>query len=721
MVSVNNISSIATGFRRQAWTFAIVLVLAQASLVAWNLEREYQRTLDTEYSRLSDAARIADENICGKLRAIDLLLHDIAEEFSQRGPAGFSNTSDYMATRARLFPEVRTVVITSSAGVVLAASKQSLIKLDIHERPYYVRVHNAKDFEHTFFSPLMIATPTNVNVIFATHALPSHNRTWSGVVSASLEIKMFHELLASIRPEDASSAVIIAGSDGRIISRAPDPERFINFDISKGGHFERHIASGKRLSFHRMVTITDHIEKISAVRTISDGSYILIVQKPVDIALQPWYGQVVNQCIVFTVLSFALFSLTWLAVRQHSREANKLHEYTASLEHAKEEAESAREALRESQERLAFATEGAQIGIWDFDPETHVDVWDFQMRRLYGLDPDGASPGYRGWRSLVYPDDLEAVERAVNASLATDCPFDSDFRIVRPNGEVRWLKSVGRVIRDTSGQPRRMLGISYDITEKRALQDKLREKMIELSVILDNSSVGITFVRDRKQVWANKRMGELFGYDIGEMTNRSTRIFYKSDADYNCLGEQAYQQLATGRRFITEQEMQRSDQTFIWVRLSGQAVLGDNLAGGSIWTFEEITEQKKKEVELKHAKESADAANKAKSEFLAMMSHEIRTPITAVLGMADLLRQTQINDEQANYLNTLAASTRMLLTILNDILDISKIEAGQVVLGNMEYGLSDAINDTIALFRASACQKGLSLASDIASNPMPAK
>ncbi len=126
----------------------------------------------------------------------------------------------------------------------------------------------------------------------------------------------------------------------------------------------------------------------------------------------------------------------------------------------------------------------------------------------------------------------------------------------------------------------------------------------------------------------------------------------------------------------------------------------------------DISERKRLELAVRD-KEVAEQANRAKSQFLAMMSHEVRTPITGVLGMADLLRRTSLNKEQAGYLDTLASSTKMLLTILNDILDISKIEAGKIVFEEIEFSLEDAVHDTLALCQGSASAKGLTLSHDI--------
>ena len=119
---------------------------------------------------------------------------------------------------------------------------------------------------------------------------------------------------------------------------------------------------------------------------------------------------------------------------------------------------------------------------------------------------------------------------------------------------------------------------------------------------------------------------------------------------------------------------------------------------------------------LEEARRQAEAASEAKSIFLATMSHEIRTPITSVLGMVDLLHTTGLNAEQAGYVDTLSQSTRVLLTVLNDILDISKVEAGKVVLEKVEFSLHDTARTVIALAQAIAGAKGLELSLEIASD-----
>ncbi len=120
--------------------------------------------------------------------------------------------------------------------------------------------------------------------------------------------------------------------------------------------------------------------------------------------------------------------------------------------------------------------------------------------------------------------------------------------------------------------------------------------------------------------------------------------------------------------------------------------------------------------QLKERTLQAEAANQAKSAFLAMMSHELRTPITGVLGMVDLLRQTDLSDEQLNYIDILGSSTKTLLTILNDILDISKIEAGKIVFEQADFSPRTAVAETISLFAGIATPKGLTMTSEVSAD-----
>jgi len=251
---------------------------------------------------------------------------------------------------------------------------------------------------------------------------------------------------------------------------------------------------------------------------------------------------------------------------------------------------------------------------------------------------------------------------------------------------------------------------SQTLTE---LEHELRERMLELNSILDNSSVGIVFVRDRKQIWVNGRMGEIFGYTVEAMRGKETRMFYPSEEDYTELGHEAYPILEKGERYTCEQLMQHHDGRLIWVRISGKLVDLGNPNKGSIWVFEDIARQKMTEQALIKASAVAEAANIAKSRFLATMSHELRTPMNGILGMAQMLLMPDINaGERLDYARTILNSGHTLLALLNDILDLSKVEAGKLELETAVYQPAQVLHEIKALFNEAARAKNLELELD---------
>src|SRR5208337_1129376 len=152
-----------------------------------------------------------------------------------------------------------------------------------------------------------------------------------------------------------------------------------------------------------------------------------------------------------------------------------------------------------------------------------------------------------------------------------------------------------------------------------------------------------------------------------------------------------------------------------WLLTTKVPLLDNNAnAVGLAGVCRDITARKKVELEWQRAKEAAEAANRAKSEFLANMSHEIRTPLNGVIGMADLALDTQLTEEQREYLETVKLSADSLLTVINDILDFSKVEAGRMELDLSDFNLADCVETTLRTLALRADEKGLELLCEIA-------
>ena len=163
-----------------------------------------------------------------------------------------------------------------------------------------------------------------------------------------------------------------------------------------------------------------------------------------------------------------------------------------------------------------------------------------------------------------------------------------------------------------------------------------------------------------------------------------------------------------------ETSFKRKDGKRVWV-LENANLVDDPTSGGSVveGTFLDISDRKSMELELTQTKELAEAANRAKSDFLASMSHEIRTPMNGIIGMTELVLDTDLNSEQREYLNMAKLSADSLLTLINDILDYSKIEAGKLEIDAIDFNLRNSLGDTMKSLALRAHQKGLELAWDV--------
>jgi PAS domain S-box-containing protein len=233
-----------------------------------------------------------------------------------------------------------------------------------------------------------------------------------------------------------------------------------------------------------------------------------------------------------------------------------------------------------------------------------------------------------------------------------------------------------------------MDGRDYLVINARDVTETERTRK-ELSAILQNASIGIAFTRDRRFVQANAHCEQTFGWPPGGLIGQPGSVVWPSIGEYDAMGRELGPMLAAGQQIETERPMRRRDGSVFLCRILAKAIdPAQPRTGGTIWILDDVTERHQIEQALAKARDDAEAASRAKSAFLANTSHELRTPLNGLVGLARLARQPDMGDlQRRHYLEQISDSAETLSGIINDILDLSKIEAGKLHLETLAFDL----------------------------------
>ena len=262
---------------------------------------------------------------------------------------------------------------------------------------------------------------------------------------------------------------------------------------------------------------------------------------------------------------------------------------------------------------------------------------------------------------------------------------------------------------------------SYDADERKRSEAALRESEERFRGTFENAGVGIGhFDFEGRWLRVNQRQCDILGYTREEIVRRSIQdLTYPDDL----ASIERFHQLTRGEipGYALEKRYIRKDGTPVWTHITTS--LERDAAGTPAYVIaivQDISERKRLEQELRQAKEAAEAANRAKDEFLANVSHEIRTPMNAILGMTELVLDTPLAEDQRQCLKTAKSAADNLLGVINDLLDFAKIEAGKLELDPAGFSLRAAVGDTLrALAIAPTRKDWSSSATSKTTCPMP--
>lgn len=388
----------------------------------------------------------------------------------------------------------------------------------------------------------------------------------------------------------------------------------------------------------------------------------------------------------------------------------------------------AEDALRSSEERLRLALDSAQMGIFDWEiPRKRIE-WSRWHEELWGYGPGEFDGSYDALVRKLHPDDLARVEAELIRCVMSRQQFTCDYRVMRPDGGFRWIASTGQVAMGPDGAPARMRGTVREITERKQAEATLQESESRYRFLFEHNPLPMfIYERDTLQMLAvNEAFVGHYGYSREEALRlRLTELYPPEEqARIAALVPELHGHANTG-----EWHHRRRDGTFITV-VAYSHDLTHKGRHARVAVLTDITDRKRAEEELQAArdtleervrrrtselalaKERAESADRLKSAFLATMSHELRTPLNSIIGFTGILLQGltgPLNPEQEKQLGMVKSSARHLLALINDVLDISKIEAGQVEIHSEPFDLRATLDKVAGILRPLAEKKGLAL------------
>jgi PAS domain S-box-containing protein len=326
---------------------------------------------------------------------------------------------------------------------------------------------------------------------------------------------------------------------------------------------------------------------------------------------------------------------------------------------------------------------------------------------------------YRDWRVLIPATAIVAVDHLVRGVWWPETVFG-----IASAGNWRWLEHAGWVIFEDIFL---MLCIRQSVTEMWALARNMTqveltaerlsesaEQIRKLSLVASHARHGIV-IADANGLaeWANESFTQLTGYSNGDIAGKDAWSLLYGERTNPETVRQVREQIARHEPVETELTVYTKGGEEFWSSLRIEPIPGsDGNLTNFISTQLNISDRRARELELRRAKEESESANRAKSQFLANMSHEIRTPLNGILGFAELLRRswdTVSDDDRRDYLTSISSSGRHLLTLINDILDISKIEAGHLQVERVRCSPHQIIAEVVSVLRVPAQEKGITL------------
>jgi len=374
------------------------------------------------------------------------------------------------------------------------------------------------------------------------------------------------------------------------------------------------------------------------------------------------------------------------------------------------------EQLRRQEAHLLSAQRIAKLGSWEFEIGSRQITWSDEVFHLFGYDPAQKPPSYDELQALLHPDDRQQHDLLIQQAITSGQAYEMELRVQLPHRSEHTLLVRGEAILDDQGQSIRLLGTVLDITDRLRSQAALQATEAKLKAILKYAPMAI-FVKDveGRYLLINDN------FPLGRQTSTADclgktdlEIFPEATARQFRANDQHVWQVGHTCEFQETLEDGEITYTFLSTKFLLRDEADRPYALGGISA--DITARQAAEIQLQKTNQELARATRLKDEFLANMSHELRTPLNAILGMSEVLQESilgDLNADQQQAITTIEQSGSHLLELINDILDLSKIEAGKVELERSTVPVDELCQSSLSFIQHLAMKKSIRLVVDI--------
>ena len=671
---------------RRRWLAHVVALLAIASLLLGAfLYTSYQQAMSGMESRSANEALVLASKVDSALRRIDsslklisekLVLEGIEQQTPEAGPR-------WAEERLRLmvgdFPELVFYLVFDENGDLLFGSDPQVRAYSIADRRYFQALR-ANPHGGQLYSETLIDKHYGKPIIVAYRAVIDLQGRFRGVVAAPLNLDYFSQLFSQLDIGERGVVSIRRSDDSRLVMRWPAVVQELNRQAPLIPPFLS-IQSGTPHGVVRYTGNVDGVDRIFAYHQVPDAPFFILVGRSVADGLADW------RKTALAALLLAVLALSYIASSQNLLRRGAIN-------------------FQDSERRFRDIASMTADWLWEIDATGRFTYVSGRVAEMLGYEPAamlGQDPADFMPQQVAAP----GGETLLTSIRQRQAFHDIDVIFRHRDGRLLDMSLSGLPVFAADGSFIGYRGAGKDISERKrveqtlaahrdALEEEVRTRTADLKAAnrrlgetffaMDQAGIGIHWVSttDGHFVYVNRYAAEMLGYTQQEMQALSVPELDMNfpPGDFRTNTERLF---ASGKaRF--ESVLRARDGRRVPVEIVGYVMPRDGENEEHFITFvTDISQRKLQQEVLQEAKEAAESASRAKSTFLANMSHEIRTPMNAIIGLTHILRRTLKEPSHLDKLGKIAAAAEHLLGVINDILDISKIEADKLVLEQTNF------------------------------------